>query len=231
MAQWYRCQATIPNDNGLPADAAVNTWSYMIAGSGDRDDLAVDFGTQLSTFYGAFGADFGSADYNWDAIAVKHYDMLDPTPRLPFYEHVIDAAAADVSANTYPGEVAICLSMEGERESGVNMRRRRGRVYLGPLGMGSFDLPIATSTIADLVAAAANEAFFDAGNLAHLAVYSPYTHHAVPVGENIKDFPDEVSEALPASFHLVTRLWVDNAWDTQRRRGRKATYRKTYNAP
>lgn len=231
MAQWYRCQVTIPNDNGLPADSVVNTFHYMIAGSGDRVTLATDFNAQLTAFYTAWTTVMGSPNYNWEGLTSKHYDFLDPQPRLPFYETTVGAEAADASANEWPAEIALCLSMEGERESGVNMRRRRGRVYCGPLAFGAFDLPRATSTLTDTIADAANAAFFDAGNTTSLAVYSRATHHGVPVGGDIADYEDEIPDNLPASFTPVVRIWTDNAWDTQRRRGLAPTYRKTYNAP
>jgi len=229
MAQWYRCQVTIPHNSGLPEDAAQNTWHYMIPGSGDRTLLAGDFDARLDAFYTAWVPNYGHSNYNWNAMPTKHYDFLDPQPRIPFFNDTITAGTAPASNHDFPGEVALCLSMKGLIVSGDNARRKRGRIYVGPLSHGLVDQEMAVTAMVDAVSNAADTVFSSVAGLnTRLAVYSPYTHHAVPVGEKLDPdvFPD-VPDALPASFSEVVSVWVDNAWDTQRRRGRKATYRKT----
>ena len=96
---------------------------------------------------------------------------------------------------------------------------------MGPLQFNSLDLPIQGSATTDAVATAF--AALKTVTQTKLAIYSPYTHHAVPVGQNIKDYPNEVPSLLDDSFVEVVAVWVDNAFDTQRRRGVKSTYRKT----
>lgn len=223
---WYTMQLVLPRDTGLPADSITNTWHYIGSDAVADGVNALDFDTQLDAFYTSWVPGFGSTDYDWANCVTKHYTMLDPRPRLPFYTGTISPGTPPSSQSDWPAEVAVVLSMEGERESGTNMRRRRGRVYLGPLSRSAGDAPMLGNAEADVFANGADAAFFGT-SLTDLAVYSPYTHHGVPVGENIKDYPDEIPDALPASFTEVQRIWVDTAWDTQRRRGPKATYRKT----
>lgn len=227
MTQWFTAQAIFSHDSGLPEDAVVNVWHYMASGSTDRGTLALDFNAQLDSFYTTVSA-YLSDDYDWNAGLVKHIDFTDDKPRLPFTTTTVSAGAGSSSKNRLPSEVAICLSFQKTAVSGENQRRMRGRIYLGPLMFDAGDYMGMATGIADFIAGAADTAFFGGSSLTTLAVYSPYTHHTVPVGEDIKDHPDEVPDALPASFHAVDKLWVDNAWDIQRRRGLKATYRKTY---
>lgn len=230
MAQWYRCQVTIPHDSGLPEDAVVNTWHYMIPGSGDREVLATDFEARLDGFYTAWVPTAAANPYDWNAMATKHYDFLDDQPRIPFYTGVITAGTTSAAGYDMPAEVSICLSMKAAIASGDNARRKRGRVFLGPfINYGPADQAMTPSALADLISDAADTAFGSTGGSnTRLAVYSPYTHHGVPVGERLDpDVYPENPEFLPAAFSEVVTIWVDNAYDTQRRRGPKATYRKT----
>lgn len=222
----YRAQVIIPHDNGLPADSIVNTWHYLGDDAVSDAVNAADFEAQLDAFYTSFVPNFASSVMDWSNIVTKHTVFEDNPPRIPFMESTISPGTPNGAAYDWPNEVAIVLSMEAQRLSGVNMRRRRGRVYLGPLAFAATDLSILPSGSADFIANAADTAFFGS-NLTSLAVYSPYTHHAVPIGGDIKDYPDEVPSQLLLSFHEVVKVWCDNAFDTQRRRGAKATYRKS----
>lgn len=225
----YRAQVTIPNDSGLPKDAVVNTWHFL--GDSSTSDVlnATDINTQLDAFYTSWVPFNGSTEVDWANSVVKYYVFEDAMPRIPFLESTISPGTPPAGNNNWPPDVAIVLSMQAERISGANMKRRRGRVYLGPLSAGGVDSATVPTSTADLIAQGANDAFFGS-SLTQLAVYSPYTHHGVPVGGKIADYPDEDPSQLLLAFHQVTRLWVDNEFDTQRRRGLKASYRKTYNA-
>jgi hypothetical protein len=223
----YRAQLTLPNDNGLPRDAVVNTWHFLGTDAVSDAVNATDMLAQLDAFYTGWVPSWGSSAVDWANSLVKFYVFEDSPPRIPFYEAGISPGTPPSANYDYPPDVAICLSMQAERISGANMRRRRGRVYLGPVSNGTGDSERVQTSMADGIAAQADSAFFGSG-LCQLAVYSPYTHHDVPVGGNIKDYPDEDPSMLLLSFHEVVRVWVDNEYDTQRRRGLKASYRKTY---
>lgn len=228
MSQWYRAFVTIPHTSGLPADACVNTWAYSIPGTGDRDLLAIDFRTRLTAFYGAWNVNFGSAQYAWQNARVKVIDMLDENPRFPFYDASLNLSASSGTAYDLPSEVAIVLSFEGERTSGTNMRRRRGRVYCGPLQNGAGDNQTVPAGLLSAIVTAAGSNLLNPtapNDLTDWCVYSSYTHHGIPVGTRITKDDPEIPDNLPASFVPVTRCWVDNAYDTQRRRGVGATTR------
>jgi hypothetical protein len=108
-----------------------------------------------------------------------------------------------------PPEVAICLSYQAAKISGVPQARRRGRVFIGPLNtsaMGTDGRP-ATAFINALVGAA--DALKD------------------PAGAPDWDW-STWSSFDPTVSTVIDNGWVDNEFDTQRRRGRKYTTRTTF---
>jgi hypothetical protein len=127
---------------------------------------------------------------------LKVYNMADPTPR-PIIATKQTLGGASVAG---PHEVALCLSYY----SGRNLPRTRGRIYLGPF-QGSI-VAVATPnavTISDLITL---------GTSIHAAFAALGGSWAI---HSVKD----------NTFLPITNTWVDNAWDTQRRRGMKATSR------
>lgn len=234
MAQWYRAQVTVPHDSGIPRDAIVNTYAFRVEGSGDRDLIAADIDSRLTQFYDSFAAGL-SSQYTWAAATVKVIDMTDELPRFPFYEATLTITEPATTQYDWPAEVAVCLSFQGERTSGVNMRRRRGRVYLGPFQVGTGDMQMVPSGLISPLVTAADDYLLTPTaplGLSEWAIYSRYTHFGVPVGTKLDpDVHEEIPDALPASFVPVERCWIDNAWDIQRRRGPAATSRTTVVKP
>lgn len=227
MAQWYRAFVKVPHSNGLPADTIQNTYAFVTAGTGDRVVIATEIDTRLTAFYSAFSTQLSST-YVWNNSTIEVVDMTDPKPRIPFYSAALSVTAPTTGNQDMPPEVAVVLSFQGAKVSGVNMRRRRGRVYVGPLSIGASDFPTAPSGLYNAVATSAGTNLLNyTPRLTEWAVYSPYTHHDIPVGEKLTKDDEEVPDLLPASFTVVERCWVDNAWDTQRRRGTKASTRTT----
>lgn len=219
---FIRVQATIPHATGLPEDAVTNSFAIRPAGANTRQQAADAFHTELIAFYTAVKANL-SAQYGWANIQTEFVDLLDDKPRLPFSTQTGSVGSFVSTLFDLPAEVAICCTLTATINSGDNPRRRRGRFYLGPLQNGSADLPLVPASLVSTVATALGALIVNPTYT--MCVYSRYTHHGVPVGENIKDYPDEIPDALPSSFSDVSAGWVDNAWDTVRRRGVKATSR------
>lgn len=216
----YTAQITIPRDTGLAKDNIVNVLHFEgddgTTGTDQEhwDSLASGLGSRIRTFYETL------AGYMPSTVApvgsVKLYNMRDPEPRIPRHEDPIDLSTAS-AAVPLPAEVALCLSMKAAATPGVNMARRRGRIYLGPFATtGMFDTVVAADSrpsgavITLLLAAAATMARGTSGS-ARLAVYSPKT---------------DLLGSLEDALNDVSTLWIDNAWDTQRRRGGAPTSRQ-----
>lgn len=221
----WRAQVSIPLDSGIPEDAIVNTFHFdddddPVAAPDDTRDFIMSL---LTAFYQDIdGVMFGQ---NVGAEAtVKLYDMADALPRQPLYTETIALAPLASGIDlTLPNEVALCLSFAAAGASGVNPQRRRGRVFLGPVHyaassmVGSQCRPLAA--VRDAVAAAA-ETMADGyehpaspGYRCRWSIYSPTT---------------DATSSLADSFNDVISGWVDDAFDTQRRRGAAPTTRSLF---
>lgn len=235
MPAFYRVTIAIPMDSGLPNDTVNNVWSFMnLQSSVDRTSDSESIQGRLAGFYDDLANRFSSrVDLNSSTITV--IDMLDSAPRVPVFQDDLGTGAEQSANMDFPPEVALCLSFKAAPGSGLNPRRRRGRIYLGPWQSSSTtDYAEILAADVTLVMAAATTNIADNNDDVVWAIYSPYTHHAVPVGRNINEedengdkvFPEQ-SGLVDDSFSAVATYWMDNAWDTQRRRGTKATARTT----
>lgn len=212
----YRFQVTIPTDSAIPADYVTNTFHFSTVGA---IPIITDFDNvrdMLADFYAKAPSGGGLALTNYYAnnlantVQVKAYALEDSIPRAPVYESTFTAAWG--GTNNQPSEVALVMSFQAARASGVPQARRRNRVYLGPWGTNGADSsgrPAAALVTqiaragSDLAAAASSSVNWN------WVVWSPSS----------------------SQDYQVDNGWVDNAWDTQRRRGVKATSRTTFESP
>lgn len=197
-----RVMAMLASTSGLPEDVSINTWHFQTAVS---TTPYADIADSLTTFYNAFRPYF-SNDVPNTGHRFKMYDLADSTPRAPVYDEPF-ALTGTVSSTALPPEMAICLSFQAIRASGFPQARRRGRVYMGPLGRQqvSDGDPRPAQGMLDALADAA-EALLAESNLAsdwNWVVYSEANNNTVNVDNG----------------------WVDNAFDVQRRRGVAPTSR------
>lgn len=207
-------------DSGLPEDIATNTWHFL----GSEADASANLVAILDEFYNEYQGSGGSLGRVCDLIGasvtpascrIKAYNLSDAKPRVPFLDAAFPLDAT--SGTQMPREVALCLSYRAAQVSGAAMARRRGRVYIGPLTDNTDDFPLTgndrrpSSNVQNLLCAAA-ASMQDAAFVESLiwVVYSPTTN------------PSGSGESGVAP---VVNVWVDNAMDTQRRRGAAATSR------
>lgn len=198
----YRVLAEMPWDSGLPEDVTINTWYFNAAADAD---LAGVF-DELATFYAGVDAWLSSIlAGGTDGLILTAYDLADAEPREPVRTDGFVLTLG--SGQPLPTEVACVVSYHAAFESGVNKARRRGRVYLGPLdvgiqsGISSFIAPGPQDGIRD-----AAQALLDASDAAANWAWMQYS-------------------STEAFARVVTGGWVDNSFDTQRRRGIRATSR------
>lgn len=196
-----RVQSSLHTSSGLPEDRIVTTWfcSTDITGStfGDIRTAWLNFQDDVVGIYP------GTVEQNGHDI--KIYDMADVEPRAPIYEGTWDFGTAP-AGDPMPSEVALCLSYQAERLSGVNQASRRGRMFLGPLDVDQNDdgRPQA-ATVSLLVASFVTFVGDLATDLISFGVYS----------------------RVLSEFHAAVQCWSDDAFDTQRRRGVAPTSRVT----
>lgn len=200
----YAAQVTLFPTSNLVEDAVVNTFSC----AADDNAAAALFGTALSDRFKAYATQFPST-VRQNNHTVKIYDRADPEPRAPVVTQTWSFAAAP-TGNPCPPEVAHCLSFQANPASGIPQARRRGRVYLGPLDANTIDTAGRPSSALMTATVAFGQALLDASDAAASWEWTVW------------------SETNGAPY-IITNGWADDEFDTQRRRGRKATFRQVFN--
>lgn len=196
-----RVQSNLSWITGLPEDVTVNTFHLSA-------DLGTFSGPDLLTgwieFMDTAGVVFSTLVRRTGHL-LRVYDTTDPEPRAPIYEETWDLTDSPSGA-ILPPEVAYVVSYQGVRVSGQPQARRRGRMYLGPCNTGMNVLGRPELTPEDLVPQAMVDlwSFLDT-----------------------KDMPFVIYSRADDDFVVPAQAWVDNSWDTQRRRGLTATERYT----
>ena len=209
------CRAIVElnRDTLIPKDLTVNTWYFEPPGA--ISSSAADITTALDTFYTAIGGLLSPVLTGTGSVA--YYDLEDPEPRVPVATGLITFTP---DTTGLPEEVALCLSFQGAVVSGEAQARRRGRVYLGPLSSDGSTLFTGyyrpSSGTRSSITTAANALMGTAG--INWSVFSPTT--AGP--------PPWAAGDLANAFTPVTNGWVDDTFDTQRRRGAPTTARTVF---
>lgn len=209
MSTVLRIQATFPNANSIPADAAMNVWHYRASSVDPLTDASAAV-SDIGDFYTAIDGLLSHA-LSGDVI-FKVYDLVHVPPRAPIYEFTHSITPG--TGQGLPNECAICLSYHAAPVSGLARGRARGRIYLGPFDVETLDFNVGDATIAPGVTGAiagAADALLTASDPAHQQwiVFSPTDAGAPPwtTGE------------LIAGTRTVVGGWVDDAWDIVRSRG------------
>lgn len=197
-------QVRLNSVSGIFEDVVVNTWSFNMSSDPavlePVAELLADFYLDLDTYL--------QSTIDTSGHEVRWYDRSDPEPRTPVL--VVPFALTPNTSNIpMPREVAVCLSFAATPASGSSNARRRGRIYFGPLNTS------ATVSSGAYVRPASGfmNALLDA--YASMAATANNDHAAA----------HEVWSGVDSTGRDVTRAWVDNEWDTQRRRGVRATGR------
>lgn len=205
------CRYVLPYTSGLPGDVVVN--DFAIQGN-DVGEVPWDI---LEGFWNAEKPGQGSAlhthlsnllDRGTDKARIELYVIDLATGKTGSPVEVQNFTLGAVGANTSgPPEVALCTSYASAVPGGVNAQRRKGRMFIGPFSNVQAGSKPTNNLRTDLAAATENLAADLAENGTPMCVWS------------------RADEAL----FPVTRGWVDDAWDTQRRRGIAPTTRTAWN--
>lgn len=197
------------SSNGNPADDLINTLYFSDDVVGVFDPLGLNEAlTDLFQGLSAYQSLNSVSDTQQTTYEV--FDMGEPEPRVPIASGSIDTSPTNTIA--LPREVAVCLSFQGEKLSGVNQARRRGRIYIGGLSVGNIGVDGFVS---------------DAMRSGMAALMQDFASYPLDPAHP-HDWRFSVYSPTDADFVEITNGWVDNEWDTQRRRGREATARSNW---
>lgn len=224
---------TFPRTTGIARDEVENTFFFAAVGSGVAaygDTLAA----AIESFYN--GVSTGTPLHDWmnislDRSSLAHIRFYDMLPILaggtstgpPLQDHTFTLGAAG-DASLMPDEVAAVLSFHGEltgvpeHDGATRPRaRRRGRVYIGPLTSNNPEVIATTSGLprigSTLLLSLEEAGLRLSGTLADDAVMNWAVYSRV---DN--------------TFYPVVGGFVDNAFDTQRRRQLDASTRTAWGA-
>lgn len=245
--------ATHEHRSGLPEDRVTNTFAVKVAGSGP---LAAPATTQIATavreFYttmkGAQSATVGSMLYDGlsrvagsSKIACYDIDGLEqavytggkwrvPPHGSPKHQESF-ALPAPAFTTALPEEVSCVATLraagwdlqqieapdDGDADTAVQRPRQRysGRIFLGPFHATVLSLDATTK-----------KSRVSSGYMDNMGYGLVELHHALETnGHGLA-----VWSRMDGVLREVTAIQVDNAFDTQRRRGARPTARATYAA-
>lgn len=233
-----RAQMTLHHISGVAVNDVVNTFYF------DSDDLpALDHGIvqgdihdallQLYTFLGPYLSDALTGGYT-----LKIYNMRDPEPRVPDGTVIGSFPKISPDAINLPGEVAVCASFRASLASGVPVGTRRGRIFFGPLNSDATEISLGRVRVNTAFRDGLRDQMLDLGRIDYggpavgstrHSIYSPTWNlgrAATPKGS-----PAIAPHTIDESFNDVVHGWIDDALDTQRRRGEDPQARSTYDVP
>lgn len=216
----YRLDVSLPYFTNIPRDVAVNT--FHITRITDLTETEMeDVSQAVIDFYNEDGSTAAIGEYispvvqrTSDACSVTWYDLSDPEPRPPVHVETFTLVSGG-STSSMPLEFAATLSVHGTFPAGESRARRRGRLFLGPLTAGALASG-SSSTFPRLLDAFRTNCLVSAGAL----------RIAVPAAAPLA-FWSVWSRANQEPVEIVGG-WMDDAPDTQRRRGQDPTSRWTW---
>lgn len=206
----FLCTISFEHDTGLPEDDVVNTWhfegpSIPTPNTANIMDMVEDFYTvtyapsidPLLFYYS------GSLNGNY---RLRVYDVDAAPPRAPIATRT-GVFGPVAGGGPLPEEVALVNSFYAAPVAGTPAARRRNRNYLGPFNRGALGVgdgrPVPALLQVVKNAAVGMKAASDAS----------------------LDMKWVILSATTGVTANVVGGWVDNAWDTQRRRGTEADLR------
>lgn len=205
-----RAQVRFEGDTLDPEDVFINTWHFLASGGALTEGVADTITSYFDSFYKAeHGGQPGTiAEYFSPFMSgnaeVRYYDLAHEEPRVPI---IRTFTFTPVASGGLPAEVAVALSFQ----AGIPLTRtRRGRVYLGPLNQNAMS---AVSTSDRHV------------NPTFMAIVG---HAAADMAVATRAHRWAIYSRKLDSASIVETGWVDDAFDTQRRRGNEALTRVTF---
>jgi hypothetical protein len=204
----YRAMVVFENVTGLPEDRFINTWHF--SSSLDHAQAGQTLGLTLESFYTGPGPNSVAAflsphiDHGAGKTHVRVYDLADAEPREPEI-FVWPGSLPAGSGAALPNEVAVVMSFFSDR----NLRRQRGRLYFGPLRVEASTSGTGDQRVSTQFVGAIQNGLSELNDSGAAAVWSIYSR-------------------MDDMLRPVTNVWVDNALDTQRRRGRRPETRTEF---
>lgn len=209
----YEVQESIPYYTLIPTDVVTNTFHVSWVGGGspltaDYTALCNNINTFYTTVYSPASA---MAAFMRPALARQRvYDLTQPIPRVPVFSRTSALTVSQDTVPSLPTETSVCLSLKAASVPGINPGSTRGRIYLG--GLGTVWGTGGSTTSFPLVSTGGQNNPKNAAVTLLAALAAANWIWVV------------YSRKLATPFPVVGGF-IDNAFDTQRRRGQVTTAR------
>jgi len=212
-----------PFKNGLPRDVAEVTFWHEIAGTeatdteyGNIEGASYDFWFNTPTgfshplsYWLARYIDPTKFGFRMASVNQGTGHEIGFPINVPSTGHTFGNTTG--AAASYPAEVALCMSLVGDPTSALPKRRRQGRVYLGPWDADVYHEEASNDEYPRPIPTLMQTIIAQGERLVTLA--------------KADGVPLVVYSRTAVSHTKVVQVAVDDEWDTQRRRGKKATER------
>ncbi len=220
MMAIIRAQVVIKHANAITADSMINNLSFSTADT-LQQTLTEIFNATTDVYRGGQAgdriSDFWSDQVAQNGHEVKLYNMDLPKPRVPVFESPWNLSAPPIG-DPLPSECAAVLSFQGVGISGSPQARRRGRIFIGGFTK--------TASNGARPSLQMRNTLKQAGIRLKAASEAAAFWSWIVLSEANPGTPTR--PAYPQTFAVVDNGWVDNAWDTQRRRGLSPTLRDVW---
>lgn len=219
----YLLRVTMPYQSGLPSDVVTNDFAVQSTAGLETGVIEALIGfynsTEVTETFPIASYIGPIVDRTTDACKIDVYVIPPNNGELGSPVATVNwTLGPTAAASSLPLEVACCLSFYAASGAGVLARRRRGRVFLGPLTGATLSsdatLPIVGIAFIDALTRAASVLKDEV--VAAGAVWCVWSRGG-----------QKPSPGAPGLFPIEAG-WVDNEFDTQRRRAVKATARTTW---
>lgn len=215
----YRVAVTLHKKSGIPADSSMNVWHFIAPSGAPTTPQFGDMMNIIKDFYDNLSFELSSTHAGGATPIFIEFTKLTaekPAAGSGLGPPIINGAVAwqTVPAqNGYPAEVCTCVSLDGtttsDSEGGTTgphpAARKRNRKYIGPLATGVGAPDATTNEVRPTVTWRTQLA---------QAVLDILITKALTKGWSLVGFSPKNWQTFP-----VHNVWVDNAFDTQRRRG------------
>lgn len=200
--------------SNLPEDHVVNVFHFFRGGA-YADNVTSTIDAVADFYIDPYSSNtVGQFLSPWvqRTAELRAYDLDEAPPRVPT---TIPLFLPAVESNSgLPEEVACCVSLLGAVPPAMTPHRR-GRLYIGPLCTTAGNIANAT------VPARPSGTFIQTVGLAAAALVT------ANVGWSVRTVSGG-GGLSPGGFTLIANGYVDNAFDTQRRRGPRTTARTVW---
>lgn len=205
MAKTYKLTVEINSPSGLPRDAQQNNWWFEGPDAPDNVEWEA-VRSALSAFY----AEWQSSRSQFSLVGTGRLLARDvglPSPAEPVYESVMTFGHANKPP--LPLDCAAVVTFAAPPTPGVKVQSLRNRIYLGGL------------------ATEVNDSDGRIAGTFRTAVATGYNNFASALLANT-DFEHIVYSPKLDDAFVVDEAWMNNQWDTQRRRDRPASQRTMF---